>query len=187
MGINSDKNESLNQPDRPLECTECKRPVVIHYTEIVGKRMTCTGMCKECPQLQRHLHGVASEEETSPNEGKTGLSCGDCGTSLESVRMGNPLGCSTCYEIFGDILVSTLTASDQISHKVTKKKKSVPLHIGRQSGETQEISPSLQLIALNEALEETLKHEDYEQAAWLRDQIKELTENPENGHAKKDK
>jgi protein arginine kinase activator len=32
---------------------------------------------------------------------------------------------------------------------------------------------------LNEALNETLKKEDYEQAAWLRDQIKAITEKTE--------
>jgi protein arginine kinase activator len=38
------------------------------------------------------------------------------------------------------------------------------------------INPSSRLLALNEALKETLSREDYEQAAWLRDQIKALTE-----------
>jgi len=100
--------------------------------------------------------------------------------------MGNPLGCSTCYEVFGDLLVTMLTASDQGALKMTKKtKKSAPVHMGRQPGETLEISPSLKLIALNEALEETLKHEDYEQAAWLRDQINELTDEPEGSDGKK--
>ncbi len=50
--------------------------------------------------------------------------------------------------------------------------------MGRAPGEKIEISPSLKLIALNEALSETLSREDYEQAAWLRDQIKKLTESP---------
>ena len=39
-----------------------------------------------------------------------------------------------------------------------------------------EISPTLRLIALNEALDETLIREDYEQAALLRDQIRALKE-----------
>jgi protein arginine kinase activator len=34
---------------------------------------------------------------------------------------------------------------------------------------------------LNEALNETLTREDYEQAAWLRDQIKELMEKADEG------
>ena len=34
----------------------------------------------------------------------------------------------------------------------------------------------MQLVALHQALHETLSREDYEQAAWLRDQIKALTE-----------
>ena len=59
-------------------------------------------------------------------------------------------------------------------------KKSHPIHIGRAPGESLAISPSSRLLALNEALKETLNREDYEQAAWLRDQIKALTDNEEN-------
>ena len=47
----------------------------------------------------------------------------------------------------------------------------MPLHIGRAPGEVVEINPTLRLIALNEALDETLIREEYEQAAVLRDQI----------------
>ncbi len=43
----------------------------------------------------------------------------------------------------------------------------------------QEINPSLRILALNEALNEMLKSEKYEQAAWLRDQIKALTDERE--------
>ncbi|MBB64423.1 MAG: hypothetical protein CMO81_05110 [Waddliaceae bacterium] len=52
--------------------------------------------------------------------------------------------------------------------------KSTPVHVGRAPGQSAEMSPTLRLVALNEALKETLSREDYEQAAWLRDQIKEL-------------
>ena len=71
-----------------------------------------------------------------------------------------------------------MQAANKISPRISLTKKALPLHIGRAPGEANEISPSLRLLALNEALNETLKREDYEQAAWLRDQIKDLTEKP---------
>ena len=54
------------------------------------------------------------------------------------------------------------------------------LHTGRTPGETAKVSPAMRLVSLNEALNETLSREDYEQAAWLRDQIKKLTAKKKN-------
>lgn len=167
-------------PERPIECTECKRSVAIWYTEIVGNNISQLSMCSECPVLQRKLHGQISEKEVGLLPGETSLACGECGTTLEALRVGNPLGCSNCYEVFDDIIVSELMTLDKVPQRVATNKKTVPIHIGRGPGEIREISPSLRLLALNEALTETLKREDYEQAALLRDQIKALTEeNPE--------
>jgi protein arginine kinase activator len=164
-------------PERPIECTECRRPVAIWYTEIVGNTTTQLSMCSECPVLQRKLHGQMSNKETSQGTGEATLTCGECGTTLDSLRLGNLLGCSNCYEIFGDVIFSELVSMEKIPQRLASStKKNTTLHIGRSPNEVTEISPSLRLLSLNEALNETLKREDYEQAAWLRDQIKALTE-----------
>lgn len=161
--------------DRPLECTECKKPVAVRYTEVIGNVITHTVMCADCPQLQLRLHGIPTPVPSESGV-SAGLCCGNCGTTLDAVRMGNPLGCSVCYEVFEDVLLTELVAANKISARLSSAKKSTPIHIGRSPGEVKEMSPSLRLLALNEALTETLQKEDYEQAAWLRDQIKELTE-----------
>lgn len=105
------------------------------------------------------------------------MCCGSCGTTLEEVKRGHRLGCMECYDVFGDLLLSEMLAANKLSPRVSAAKKSVPIHIGRAPGESLAINPSSRLLALNEALRETLSREDYEQAAWLRDQIKALTEN----------
>lgn len=180
------EKQPKEHPDRPLECSECKKPITVYYTECVGNTFIRTGMCEECPQLQKRLRGTVPEEKFFIGaEGSAGLACGECGTTLENVRVSRILGCSHCYHVFGDYLMEQLLAANKISPTITKKKKTVPLHVGRSPGEAQEISPTLRLIALNEALEETLKREDYEQAAWLRDQIKALTEESKKENGKK--
>lgn len=173
-------NNQDNHPDRPLECSECKKPISVIYTEIIGGNMTRTAMCADCPHLQRRLYGTPIHHQAIEGQDiTTGLACGNCGTTLESLRVGIPLGCSVCYEVFDDVLIGEMLASEKIPPRITPAKKSIPIHIGRAPGEVQEMNPSLRLLALNEALNETLRKEDYEQAAWLRDQIKALTENPE--------
>lgn len=168
----SDKNA-----ERPLECSECKKPISIRYTEIVDRLVTHTSMCADCPQLERRLHGIHTAE-VSGTQGETGLVCGDCGTTLANLRMGAPLGCAHCYEVFAEVILSELQTSGNLPSSLSPHKKGTVIHTSRAPGELVEISPTSRLAALNEALRETLTREDYEQAAWLRDQIKKLTGEP---------
>lgn len=164
-------------PEKSLECSECKKPIAVRYTEIVGDSITETSMCADCPLLAKRLYGSGAPQTFDAlSGGVTGLCCGNCNMSWEAVKTGNPLGCSDCYEVFGDLILAELATSNKISSKISTTKKTIPIHIGRSPGENIEISPSLRLLALNEALKEMLSREDYEQAAWLRDQIKALTE-----------
>lgn len=161
--------------DRPLECSDCKKPISVRYTEVVGSSIVHTVMCAECPHLEHRLHGIPGRESEKEEKG-AGLCCGNCGTTLQQVRTGSLLGCAICYDVFGDVLVRELTSMEKIPAQITKRKKSSTLHFGKVTGETKEVNPSVKLLALNEALTETLAREDYEQAAWLRDQINEITE-----------
>ena len=172
-----EKKPDKHFPDRPLECSECKKPIAIIYTEIVGDSFTHTSMCADCPELQRRLHGTSPRELVANQTGSlAGLECGNCGTTLEEVKRGHCLGCSECYTVFEDVLLIEMQAANRLSPRISSSKKSLPLHLGHSPGERLAINPSSRLLALNEALKEMLNREDYEQAAWLRDQIKAITE-----------
>lgn len=184
-----EKKQDKNFPDRPLECSECKKPIAVRYTEIVGNSVIHTSMCADCPELQRRLHGTNPRDLVANQTGSpAGLECGNCGTTLEEIRRGHRLGCSECYTVFEDVLLIEMQSSGSLSPRISAAKKTMlPVHIGRSPGERLAINPSSRLLALNEALKETLSREDYEQAAWLRDQIKALTENENLKDPPKDK
>lgn len=170
------EKQFVRQFERPLECTECKRPPAVYYTEIANNIMANACMCSECPVLNRRLHGTPHVENVGvPGEVGT-LACGNCGTTLEAIRVGTSLGCDACYKVFDDVLIPEMLSANKVPPRIAKATKTAPVHIGRSTREMQEISPALRLLALNEALNEVIKTEDYEQAAWLRDQIKALTE-----------
>ena len=169
-------------PDRPLECSECRKTAKILYTEIVDEKVTRTVMCADCPQLQKRLYGRGKSESLSSTKIETALACGNCGTSLDAIHMGHDFGCVNCYEVFANVLVDILFKEHKISKHLATTSRTQPFHIGRAPGEVTEISPTLRLIALNEALDETLIREDYEQAALLRDQIEEIKD--EGSHDK---
>ncbi len=173
-------------PDRPLECSECKKQIEVRYTEMECGQINETSMCNDCPELHKKLRGASLSSNVEDASSKTILTCGDCGTSLEEIRVGHPMGCSHCYEVFADTIIYELYSMGKIPEKLDLEKKSVPLHLGRSPGESLKVNPSLKLIALNEALNETLKREDYEQAALIRDQINALTEKSEQAEEQKD-
>lgn len=171
--------------DRPLECSHCKKAVKVVYKEIAGGSIITTEMCADCPILEHRLHGTpfASKKEGLA-EGEAGLCCGKCLTAMETIKMGNPLGCSECYNVFSEILISELAAGNKISPRLQKAigmKKNQPIHVGKSPNKSADIPSSSRLTAMNEALNEAVKKENYEQAAWLRDQIKALTEKSSEG------
>ena len=164
--------------ERPLECGHCKKPIKVIYKEIVQNTITRTETCEDCPILQQKLHGTPPVPE-GKTEAEMGLCCGRCGTSLDAIKMGNPLGCAECYAVFGDVLVTELIAQNRLPEKLATK-KTQPLHAGKSPEKTAIPAAPIasKLNALSEALNDALKKENYEQAAWLRDQIKALKEKP---------
>jgi protein arginine kinase activator len=183
MSDNSSKDQDILSkyingpiPDRPFECSECKKDAKVWYTQIINNHETHQCMCETCPVLQKNMgqHSTESlEESTLP--GHSILACPSCGTTLQEVRTGHPLACTKCYETFADVIVNEIINDSELS-KINLDKNKPPLHRGRAPGKSQELNPSLRLVALNDALNDALKSEDYEQAAWIRDKIKDLTE-----------
>lgn len=158
--------------DRPVECGQCKRPIKIMYKEVAMQSITCTKMCADCPVFQQKLHGSPGEKTAEE------LPC-NCGTTFESVKIGGPLGCSECYVTFENFLVRELLAADGIPAPLQKQpsfQSHQVIHVGKTPDQPINTTLSNRMTSLNEALHEALKKENYEQAAWLRDQIKKLKE-----------
>jgi protein arginine kinase activator len=166
---------------RPIECGQCKKPIKVIYKEIVGESITCTEMCEDCPVLKEKLYGTkpSSAAPEGWSEAKAGLCCSNCRTTFDAVKMGNPLGCQDCYTVFDSLLISELIAAGKLPMRLRKglaSRTPPPIHIGRLTKQSASVLSSSRLTALSEALNEALRKENYEEAAVLRDQIKELME-----------
>lgn len=151
--------------ERPLECSACRRPVKYKYTEVAESIQQCFYMCADCPILKQFKNSEHNQHGTSK------LACGDCGTTLSNIQHGEALGCSSCYKTFDSFIVQELKKYVLDAHP----EDVIPIsHQGHRPKELKEVNPSLKILALNEALNQMLNEENYEQAAWLRDQIQEL-------------
>lgn len=163
--------------NRPLECSQCQKAARVCYKEIIRSSITCTEMCADCPILENKLHGESLQLQASDKQNT--LCCSRCGTALDAIKMGDSVGCTDCYEIFSDTLIIELIQTETIPPSLIKSlsgKQPTPLHTGRAPNTPVDITLSKRLSSLNEALNEALKKENYEQAAWLRDQINALQE-----------
>lgn len=160
--------------EKPLECTECPNTIGVTYKEISRDSCSCIGMCPACPLLEKKLKGTFSEGFDKHEPGQ--LICPRCLTTLESVLMGSSLGCHECYSIFENQLREKLIKEKSIPSDINDEISDTPMHQGKSPHHNHLISLAHYLAMLNENLNKAIEKEQYEQAAWLRDQIKEYKE-----------
>jgi len=99
-----------------------------------------------------------------PPEKKT-LRCRSCGLKYSEFKETGRLGCPECYKAFAEGLEGLL----KTMHKGTRHAGKVPEALR----ETREQADRLK--SLQKKLDKAIKEEDFEQAAHLRDEIKQIT------------
>ena len=108
------------------------------------------------------LLGIGAAEEIE--KGAVTQKCAICGYTQADFKKTGRLGCSTCYVTFAEGLNTLLKAM----HKGTEHVGKLPQRAHR----TMELHDRMR--SLTENLEKAVAEENYESAASLRDQIKQL-------------
>lgn len=167
-------------------CMFCKQnPAKVHLTQIVGDKMQKVDLCEECAKqkgvndpakfsLADLLLGLGASQEIAQAGGGEEIKCPNCGFTQADFKKAGRLGCSQCYLTFAEGLEGLLKSM----HKGTKHVGKVPFAM-RQSRELSD-----RLKTLQKKLDRAVSLEDFEQAASLRDEIKETREQIEHmaGH-----
>jgi protein arginine kinase activator len=159
-----------------MVCNVCKKNVAkVHLTQIVGDKVQKVDLCEDCAKekgvndpssfsLADLLLGLGAAQEIEQSAGGVEIKCARCGfTQAEFKKMGR-LGCPDCYETFAQGLEGLL----KTMHKGTRHVGKVP-RVLRESRDVEERLNGL-LVRLDKAVAE----EDFEQAAVLRDEIKQM-------------
>ncbi|WP_348663552.1 UvrB/UvrC motif-containing protein [Chlamydia vaughanii] len=158
---------------KPHLCYHCQKPATTCYTEVDKDKVVRSYLCASCP-CPSHYYSRDTISLCSSGASVT-LECGNCKTVWQSHADEDQLfGCHLCYTNFKTQLIAKLMHSKAIFSVSSVENSQGSLHIGRAPGEAASMNPLLKLIALNEALQDTLAREDYEQAAVIRDQINHL-------------
>jgi protein arginine kinase activator len=162
----------------------CSNEATVHLTQIVDGKMSSANFCEHCAkekgitdptgyQLAEFLMGAGGQKKGKGTEtGEDALACPECGFTRAHLKKIGRLGCPECYRTFADDLDNMLRAM----HKGTR-------HIGKSPGLTlAPVATQAQLKKrlgdLKQAIEKAVAEERYEDAARLRDEMKEM----ENHH-----
>lgn len=172
-------------------CDECKkRPASIHLTKMVNNKKYERNLCQQCasesgdaefafePKYSIHdlLAGLLNFEPGTANalakKPGTMAVCDNCGMSYADFSRGGRLGCSMCYTHFAqqlDPLLRRVQGGTQHTGKVPNR-----------TGGTLMMKNKIQ--QLRQDLQKYISREEFETAAHVRDQIKQLEkELEENG------
>ncbi len=163
-----------------MQCQICnKRTATIHLTEINDGVRSEMHICEQCAAEQ----GVATQSQMSINEllshllasqpsdeemfgaSEKDLACPNCGFTLDRLRKEGSLGCPMDYKVFEAALVPLIERAH--NGKSTHCGK-VPTKVPKDTRKFVELSQ------LRRQLEDAVRDEDYELAAKLRDQMKEM-------------
>lgn len=156
-------------------CDICgKREATVHLTEIINGKVTELHLCEECArekgaQMEQHfgiadlLAGLADLSSGAEIKEETALKCSNCGMTYKDFKKLGKFGCSQCYEAFKKYVPSLLKRIHGSAKYVGE---------GPETKEYEVVRDELQ--ELKRRLEKVIEREEYEEAARIRDKIREL-------------
>jgi protein arginine kinase activator len=157
-------------------CDICKQNVAkVHLTQIIEGKTKKVDLCEACSKakgiddptgfsLADLLLGLGAAQELEQGTSKAGVSCPACGFTQADFKKQGRFGCPECYEAFAEGIESML----KTMHKGTRHVGKMPQSL-QQSKDYEDRVKSLQ-----RKLEKAVADEDFETAAVLRDEIKQV-------------
>lgn len=189
----------LVTPDRRMLmlCDVCqKNEAKIYYTEIINGKKTEQHLCESCAakhstfkaisalskddlNLSGMLFGLLGNvEKEEEKEDIPVKACKKCGLTYEEFTKDGLFGCDECYKSFGKVINKNLRSIHGADTHTGKQPKGYVSEAKRLVNELPEIEK------LSIQLQQAIEQEEYEEAAKLRDKIKELKKGAKKDDAK---
>lgn len=177
-----------------MECDACKQEEAsIFLTEVVEGKVKKVNLCAACAEakgvnnpkgfnLGDLLTGMG--EQSIQTKSSRGLICPNCGFSQGDFKKTGRMGCSDCYDVFTEGLEGLLKAMHKGLHHVGKAPHGFepgivpdipePEPEEVESLAEEEPTPENRIEALQEKLASSIEEENYEEAARIRDELREI-------------
>ena len=174
-------------------CEKCGiREANIKYMEVINGVRTEHNLCMQCAReldfgpyssllekenpIQKLLSGILFITRPEAEADAPDICCPTCGTAYRDFVRDSQFGCADCYHVF-DLLIGDQIARFQgnETHKGKHPKMKAPKS-GVNVDESGELilTPEEELRSLEERLKEAVAAENYEEAARIRDSIREI-------------
>jgi protein arginine kinase activator len=160
-----------------MDCDICGKHAKVHLTQLVGGEIKKITLCDDCAKekgvtdptgfaLAEMLLGKTPGKvvPAAPAVAGSGRRCPTCGFTLEDLRRIRRFGCADCYTTFRDDVNQMLRGM----HKGFKHCGKVPAGLMELHERTQ------RLEELRGKLDQAITSENYEEAAGLRDEIRQI-------------
>lgn len=174
-----------------MMCQNCgQRTATTHIKTVINGQLTESHLCSQCAKKQGYGHmlsewngfgsllgGLLSgAQETQEKR------CPGCGASFRQISHSGRIGCAQCYDTFRSQLIPVV----ERVHGTARHRGKVPggsaLRVQEQNRqlmnvEEQKSARLSEIAEKKRQLQKAVEAQDFEQAAQLRDQIKELESN----------
>jgi protein arginine kinase activator len=152
-----------------MKCQRCPKPATLHITEVLPKdKFEEYHLCEDC--AKKYLYPAPAGKKATTAGGESddpgGKVCEVCGLKFVEFRNTGRLGCSHDYDSFKAELLPLLESI----HGEPKHQGKQPHRLPQAKAEQRE------LAQLRRGLQEAISGEKYEEAARLRDRIRQLEE-----------
>ena len=157
-------------------CDICKQNVAtVHLTQMVEGKTKKVDLCEGCSKakgvddptgfsLADLLLGLGAAQDMEQAAGGVEVKCPHCGFTQADFKKAGRLGCAECYQVFSEGLEGLL----KTMHKGTKHMGKFPAVLK----ESRDLSDKLK--QLQKKLDKAISDEDFEAAAQLRDELKQV-------------
>jgi protein arginine kinase activator len=181
-----------------MKCEKCNNnEATIHLTEIVKNVKTELHLCERCARqaginsrvsnFSLSLHDMLSFIDLAElKNNSTDIFCSRCGMSFSEYKKSGTLGCPRCYQDMKTNLLSFMKSIHGFEYHTGK----APSHFVEPDGNNNilltpnpdnfERKEASQISELIKQLDSAVLHEHYEEAAILRDRIRELEKSRKN-------
>jgi len=156
-----------------MKCGRCSKPAVLHITELRQGAVQALHLCEGCAKdyLSHPQSSKSGDPSDSEHEADDAVLdeleqqvCPNCGIAFKEFRAQGRLGCPHDYVVFEDELLPLL---ENIHGETTHTGK-----IPKRSPQSSQVQ--FQLIKLRNELRMSVEEERYEDAARIRDSIRQL-------------
>ena len=176
-----------------MKCDMCDNEASVFLTQIISGQMTTVNLCDKCSKEKgvtdpmgfqlADLLMATSQKKTKATgaEGEDTLACPVCGFTRAHLKKIGRLGCPDCYKTFSEDLDAMLRAMHKGTRHVGKVpgKPSVSLGAAPPAPRIPLAPPppvnvEKRLAELKAAIDRAVTEERYEDAAKLRDEMRQL-------------